>query len=93
MIRLALLLAALAAPAAAQTRCAPFHDIATMLPQQFGEVPIATGAAQQNAMFLFLNRQTGTWSIVIYRPDGVACIPAHGDQYDAPTPPPEGDPA
>lgn len=41
------------------------------------------GAGVFNSMVarLFVNSKTGTWSMVIFRPDGLACIAMAGDGW------------
>jgi hypothetical protein len=70
-------------PAAAQApQCGPKMAVANQLAQQFGEVPIVSGVSLNNAMKFFGNPRTGSWSMIVVRPDGIACVLAVGEALE-----------
>jgi hypothetical protein len=56
--------------------------VAKQLAQQFGEVPIVSGVSLNNAMKFFGNPRTGSWSMIVVRPDGIACVMAVGEDLE-----------
>ena len=71
------LLMPLAIPASAQTTCGPIEAIHTALTDQYGEQfqesradPSAPGGVAE----LWINHQTGAFSVLVYPQPGVACI-------------------
>ena len=71
------LLMPLAIPASAQTTCGPTEAIHTALTDQYGEQfqesradPSAPGGVAE----LWINHQTGAFSVLVYPQPGVACI-------------------
>lgn len=88
----------LALPAEAQPRrqtfCAPGDAVVTMLDQRFGEV--LQGAGLQNSttlVELFASLDTGTWTLVLTRPDGTACAVAAGQHWQNAADAPSGKPS
>ena len=71
------LLMPLAIPASAQTTCGPIEAVHTALTDQYGEQfqesradPSAPGGVAE----LWINHQTGAFSVLVYPQPGVACI-------------------
>ncbi len=86
-------LALLASPIAAQPSCAPFSTIDGHLSEKYGETVQATGAINGGvAMLVYANTQTGSWTVVIVQPNGLACMRAAGADYAYPAMP-SGEPA
>ena len=65
--------------AANADQCGPKQMVAQQLGDRYGEVTFASGVSTENSVKFFGNPRTGTWSMVIIRPDGVACVIAIGD--------------
>jgi hypothetical protein len=71
------------------------------LAETYGEVPVSGGVTynQQQptaAIIVLANKKTGTWTVLETRPDGMACMILHGQDWNGdldPETPPEGDPA
>ena len=81
-MRLALALCLLTAPAYAEAPCAEHDKVAAMLESQYGEIPFATGTVMAGAAAEFYrNDTTGTWTLLVIRPDGLACIAAAGEAF------------
>ena len=71
----------------AQTpNCAPRDDVIAMLAGKYGETVQGGGFSGQRGtvVFTFANLETGSWSIIEVRPDGVACLMASGGMYRPP---------
>ncbi len=94
--RLALAFALLAAPALAQqaaqqpaqqpaqalSACAPRADIIAQLQKKYGETRRGAGLQNRGAVTeVFASAATGTWTIIVTRPDGVACAVAAGEAW------------
>ena len=95
MIRLAAVLALIAGPVAAQTNCAPHADVVQRLAAGYGEHRQSRGMVSDNTvMEVYASLETGTWTIVVTRANGIACLVAAGRGYE-PTnelAPPPGEP-
>jgi hypothetical protein len=85
-----LLLAALSAPGEPTNNCGPKQAVSDALATQFGEFAFASGVSVSNSVKFFGNPQTGTWTLVVVQPDGMACIVALGDGLELPLPTPVG---
>jgi hypothetical protein len=80
----ALTLPALFQPAAAQQRqtCQPREEIVEILGEKYAESRRAYALASPAQMLeLFANAESGTWTALITRPDGVSCIVAAGTAW------------
>jgi hypothetical protein len=98
MTRLALILALLALPAHAQQQCGPRAQLVAKLAEQFGETQRTMGyvgpaPAITAVMETYANDATGTWTILLAKPDGTACMIASGGGWigDEQTPMPPGE--
>lgn len=83
MIRLALALILFAFPAFAQQRqmCAPRAAILEKFAQEFGEVPYAGGIDGGGNLMEILTGPKGSWTLLIIRPDKIACIVGSGEGW------------
>jgi hypothetical protein len=82
---LALAAAALlaAAPAVAQQVCAPRDQIVKRLAEGYGEARQGYGLQGGRLVVeLYASAETGTWTIIATRPDGVACAMAAGQAWN-----------
>ena len=85
-----LLLAAAAAgswtlPATAEQQvlsCANRADMVKVLSQRFREAPRAIGLANSSAIIEVFTSKSGTWTILLTRPDGASCIVSAGDNWE-----------
>ena len=80
VIAAAALVLAVASPAAAQqAACAPHTDVVALLSQQHGEVMIGVGLDQRGVLTeLFTSPGGATWSIIVTKPGGLACMVSAG---------------
>lgn len=62
--------------------CAPKALIEEALGTQFGEAAFAMGLAVGNIVKFFSNPQSGSWTVVVVRPDGIACVVAQGENFE-----------
>lgn len=82
MIRLALVLALLASPAMAQTRCADRDHITKRLKEKYGERFAGAGMQDARSIFeIWVSDETGTWTIIMSRPNGQSCVMAAGENW------------
>lgn len=61
------------------TNCAPREKVVARLAERFGEARQSRGLSSGQALVeLFASPETGTWTIVVTRPDGLTCLLAAG---------------
>lgn len=76
--------ALVASPSLAALNCAPASDVADILQDRYGEsVTIRALSKRGYVMEIWSNAETGSWSYVAQRPDGVACIMDEGEAFQA----------
>lgn len=87
----------LPSPALAQgAQCGERAKVATHLAEKFGETRHGMGIAANNTvMEVWASDATGTWTITVTMPDGMTCLVASGEGFEATVEPlpPKGDPA
>ena len=89
-MRAALALWLMASAAPAQSVCGPIDKLAGSLSSKYGELPGPLGIVQSMLMRVYVNKTTGTFTILIVRPDGMACVSIAGEGWqpgDAPDKP------
>ena len=61
-------------------QCVPFEQAERLLSEKHGESPRFAGLVEDaSSLFMvWLNETTGTWTLIVVRPDGVACLVGHG---------------
>lgn len=81
---------ALPLSASAQSACAPRDAIVEKLKEKYGEDQRGLGlGGKKSVIELWSSEKTGTWTIVMTRPNGTTCIVAAGDAW-LEAPPTEG---
>ena len=66
-------------PAAAQIACLPRAEIAAALLAEFGERPAVLGLMASGSLLeLFVAPAGATWTVIVIRPGGAACMIASG---------------
>lgn len=84
-----LALLALAPAAQAQVPCSDHAELQRALRETYGEVPVLRGVTAAGLLIELYASAERTWTLVITRPDGRACVPLTGDGYEpAPQPAP-----
>ena len=87
------MLSLFATPAFAQTACAPYQFIVENLANRYGERVQTTALTSEGVVISFYaNDATGTWSLTVTQPNGIACLALSGIAYEQ-TNAPEGDDA
>ncbi len=87
---------ALPAHAQEQPKCAPYPEVEAMLAQEFQETRVQQGIVGDGEAMLaiFASPNGDTWTAVMVRTDGVACLAAAGTVWqhreDKPAPVEEG---
>jgi hypothetical protein len=83
----AILLAALGAafsfPALAEPiPCGPYDTIAERLSVEYDEQPTGRGLDSKGLLLeLWASEKTGTWTALVVRPDGIACVAQAGEGW------------
>ena len=89
----ALILAALTGSADAQSVCAPREHLIARLASEYGETLKGYGLQGDRIVIeIYASDETGTWTLLATRPDGVACAMAVGEAWQADAQP-KGDPS
>lgn len=80
--------AAVAAPAHAEgPQCGARADVIEMLREKHGEAVTGAGLAGDSAVVeLWASPVTGTWTILMTRPDGATCLMAAGEAWTGANP-------
>ena len=84
----------MAAPAFAQQNCAPRDHVILRLTTLFGEVRRGVGLGGDSIVEIYASEATGSWTIVVTNTQGISCLVAAGQAWEAVAPValPEGDP-
>ncbi|WP_285672108.1 hypothetical protein [Paralimibaculum aggregatum] len=77
--------AATAPPAQAQQmRCGPRAKIVAHLEKKYGETRHSVGLQQGRGLVeVYANADSGSWTILLTTPQGLSCLMAAGDAYQA----------
>ncbi len=77
-----------ASTTSAQTQsCAPYKSFTQYLFENFGEVPISRGIEFNGGVLEVLASASDSWTFLLVRTDGLACIVASGTAWEIlPTP-------
>lgn len=76
--------AALTGPAAAQQNCAPRDMVVERLATRYGESRVSMGLGTDNAVIeVFASDETGTWTITVTTVQGLTCMVASGQAFEA----------
>ncbi len=89
---IAALWAAFSWPAAAQSVCAGRAQVLDYLTRHYSEQRIALGVAGAGGVIELLARPDGgTWTLIVSRPDGSACVLATGEDWQRVSPEKRGE--
>jgi hypothetical protein len=78
------LLAATGAEAQSLRHCAERDTVLARLAETYGESRRSVGLGANNrVMELFASTETGTWTITVTLPNGLTCLVASGQAYEA----------
>lgn len=68
--------------ATAQQQCAPYESVVAQLADDYQEQLRTLGLVDNDAVVVqFANEETGTWTILVVSPQGVACLIASGESW------------
>lgn len=62
--------------------CADHASVVERLATAFGETRRSIALGGGSVVETFASDETGTWTIIVTRPDGLACLLAAGDSYE-----------
>ncbi|SPF77824.1 hypothetical protein [Pseudoprimorskyibacter insulae] len=66
------------------TNCADRAQVVERLAQTYGETRRSIGLGHDNSMMeVFASDITGSWTITVTQPDGMTCLVASGQSYEA----------
>lgn len=68
---------------AVEIQCAKHGLILELLKKKYGEDPIAVGTVNEDRIMQVFVSRKGTWSVVVTKTDGKACIVAAGQDWEA----------
>lgn len=78
----AAMIAALPVTASAQQNCNDRSEVISQLNEKYQENQRSIGLASNGAIVeTYASDETGTWTIIVTRPDGVSCLVADGRHY------------
>lgn len=80
---LAVALMALTVPAQAQSMCSQRKDLLKAITEKYNEVRVGIGMTGGSAVHELYVSKTGTYTIIVTRPDGMACVVAAGVGWSA----------
>ena len=94
VLALVALVLALAQPSLAAPQCAGRESVREQLHNNFSETLRGMGIAANNTMMEIYAADSGSWTIIVTMHDGVSCLVASGQAYEAVTEtlPPKGVP-
>lgn len=73
----------LAMPAFGQASCADREVVVKMLADDYGESIQSIGIGQNGSVIeVYANEETGTWTVLLTRPNGITCLMASGHAYE-----------
>ena len=67
---------------AATPQCAGHEDMVKVLATRYSEAPKAVGLVNENRVVEIFVSRTGSWTILVTRPGGTACILAAGQDWE-----------
>jgi hypothetical protein len=67
---------------AAQTSCGPRDQLVKVLSDQYKENPVGMGLAQPGQVLEVFASSSGSWTMVVTKPDGTSCMIAAGDNWE-----------
>lgn len=71
-----------AAEAETRTACAERKSVVARLADRYGETLQSIGLQSNSAVIeVYASPDTGTWTILMTRPDGISCLIASGDMW------------
>ena len=69
-------------PAHAQNIFGERDDILNTLSKRYHEVPVSMGLSGNGGLVEILASKKGSWTIIVTRPSGVACVVSTGESWE-----------
>ena len=69
-------------PAQAQAMCGERRAIVATLDKTYSETPVSVGLASNGAIIEIFASPTGTFTIILTRPNGLTCVMAAGENWE-----------
>lgn len=66
--------------------CGPRDKLEAHLSIKFGEARFAQAMSAGNAVNFYANSQSGSWTLVVVTPQGMACVMAAGQDFETAKP-------
>ncbi len=73
---------AFSSSAQAQTMCGERGAVVTSLEKTYSETPVSMGLASNGAIIEILASPSGTFTIILTRPNGLSCVMAAGENWE-----------
>jgi hypothetical protein len=67
---------------AVQVQCAKHQQIVGLLSKKYSENPVAMGTVNEDRFMQVFISKSGSWTILVTRTDGQACIVAAGQNWE-----------
>ena len=68
--------------AAAQTMCGERSTVIASLEKTYSEVPVSMGLASNGAVIEIIASESGSFTIILTRPNGLSCVMAAGESWE-----------
>ena len=78
----AIAMASISSAAAMEIRCAKHQQMVGLLTKKFSEAPLAMGTVNQDRFMQLFVSEAGSWTILVTKADGEACILAAGENWE-----------
>lgn len=82
ILSLLLLLPLTISEVSAQSICGDRANFVDQLQDQYGETPTQIGLASDGTVLEVLTSKSGSWTIIVTRPDGISCVVATGESWE-----------
>jgi hypothetical protein len=70
-------------PSVAQNLCGERVNIIDTLKERYHEVPVSMGLAGNGGVIEIFASNRGSWTIIVTRPTGVACVVSAGEAWES----------
>ncbi|GGF71134.1 hypothetical protein GCM10011332_26410 [Terasakiella brassicae] len=70
-------------PSVAQSLCGERVDIIDALKERYHEVPVSMGLAGNGGVVEIFASNKGSWTIIVTKPTGVACVVSAGEAWES----------
>ena len=78
----AVLMGSVSSASAVEIQCAKHNQMVGLLTKKFSEAPLAMGTVNQDRFMQLFVSKAGSWTIIVTKADGEACILAAGENWE-----------